>query len=88
MKTSINKEFMQISLKVAEESEKYCVYPINTHSDQFEFFTEVYGEYLVSHCANLIQDMVDQRIPASEYPYKLIEHFKAGYNIEERNDYE
>jgi len=30
---------------------------------------------LVTKCSQLIQDFVDQRIPASEYPRRLKEHF-------------
>lgn len=35
----------------------------------------VYSDFLVKECATLIQDMIDKRIPASEYPRLLKEHF-------------
>lgn len=37
-----------------------------------------YTELIIQECANTIQDMVDQRIPASEYPDRLKKHFGVG----------
>jgi hypothetical protein len=44
-------------------------------STDYDHELSVYSNNLVSECASLIQDMVDKRIPASEYPKLLREHF-------------
>lgn len=36
---------------------------------------EQYSQLLVQECAEFIQALVDQRVPASEYPKLLVEHF-------------
>jgi hypothetical protein len=36
---------------------------------------KLFTEFLVLECAAKIQEMVDHRIPASEYPEKLKSHF-------------
>lgn len=45
------------------------------------FDKEKFAELIVAECAGFIQDLVDQRIPASEYPTRLIEHFRIGENF-------
>jgi hypothetical protein len=42
---------------------------------------EKFTEQITKECAGFIQDLVDQRIPASEYPTRLIEHFRIGENF-------
>lgn len=37
-----------------------------------------YSELLVTECAEFIQALVDQRVPASEYAGRLVEHFKEA----------
>jgi len=38
-------------------------------------FAEKLSELIVRECSIAIQDFVDHRIPASEYPNRLKEHF-------------
>jgi len=38
-------------------------------------FAERFAELIVRECSIVIQDFVDHRIPASEYPKQLKEHF-------------
>lgn len=38
-------------------------------------FAKTFSDLLVRECAQAVQDMVDLRIPASEYPDRLKEHF-------------
>jgi hypothetical protein len=37
----------------------------------------VFTELVVKECAGFIQDLVDQRIPASEYPDRLKQYFNV-----------
>lgn len=37
-----------------------------------------YSELLVQECAEFIQGLVNQRVPASEYAGRLREHFKEA----------
>ena len=34
-----------------------------------------FAELIIKECASTVQDLVDHRIPASEYPARLTEHF-------------
>lgn len=49
-------------------------------TEQFELFLENYTDLIVRECSRTIQDFVDHRIPASEYPKKLIETFGKENN--------
>lgn len=35
----------------------------------------MFADLVVKECATLVQDLVDQRVPASEYPDRIKEHF-------------
>jgi hypothetical protein len=40
---------------------------------------EKFYELVVDECARAVRDMVDHRIPASEYPDRIRKHFGADY---------
>lgn len=50
------------------------VHPILEQRDELKRFAEL----IVQDCASTIQDMVDHRIPASEYPDRLKKIFDIG----------
>lgn len=49
----MNTNIKSLAHKVAEESKLYCVNPINTDSEQFQFFAEVLTEYVIKECVDL-----------------------------------
>lgn len=40
-----------------------------------DFDVEEFADMLIKQCAMVIQDLVDHRVPASEYPNRLVAHF-------------
>lgn len=46
----MNENIRRLANRVAEESKLYCVNPINTDSEQFEFFADVLTEYVIKEC--------------------------------------
>ena len=35
----------------------------------------MFADLIVKECSDLVQSLVDQRVPASEYPARIKEHF-------------
>lgn len=46
-------------------------------ANEYDYELNQYSELLVKECSAIIQNFVDQRIPASEYPRLLREHFSG-----------
>jgi hypothetical protein len=59
-----------------EEADRYSVVFSTLEKGRKEIFREKLSELLVAECANVIQDFVDHRFPASEYPQRLRNYFK------------
>jgi len=51
-------------------------------ADRIEELEAKVSELIVRECSIIIQDFVDHRIPASEYPNRLKDHFKE-FGVEE-----
>lgn len=44
-------------------------------SARYDEELNTFARLLVQHCAEYVQQLVDQRVPASEYPQRLVKHF-------------
>lgn len=56
-------------------------------SARYDEELNTFARLLVQHCAQHIQDLVDQRIPASEYPQRLVKlWFDKQYKFEDYLD--
>ena len=42
---------------------------------ELDVFLEKFAELLINECAETVQDFVDHRFPASEYPVRLRRYF-------------
>lgn len=68
----MNDNIRQIAERVAEESKTYCVHPIETDSETFEFFAEVFAGYLLEES---IKVMTKHDYHGEWLGEKLKEHF-------------
>lgn len=46
-------------------------------ASQLERFQTVFAQHIVETCARLVSDLVDHRVPASEYPAEIRRHLST-----------
>jgi hypothetical protein len=63
--------------RIDELAEQCSIEEYNQHGDliEFGFNYEKFAELLINECAETVQDFVDHRFPASEYPVRLRRYF-------------
>jgi len=72
---SILRELLIDATEISENYEKGTFERVVDH--------KIFAELIVMECANVIQDFIDHRFPASEYPIRLKKYF--GINYEKSN---
>ena len=62
-----------MNIRMTELYRKAMEFSGNTGTTHFEFmnFVEEFSKSIVNECANIVQDCVDRRVPASEYPTEI-----------------
>lgn len=66
----MNPQIQELALEAAG-TKKYVPPVWQFFDDELKRFAEL----IIKDCANIVQDSVDQRIPASEYPGIIKKHF-------------
>jgi hypothetical protein len=66
---------MNERIKELAEQCRIETYGVNGELLMFGFDEEKFAELIVWECATTIQDFVDHRFPASEYPVRLRRYF-------------
>jgi hypothetical protein len=61
--------------ELAEQAQQYAEYVTPQGLECFDMFKEKFAELIVRECAETVQDFVDHRFPASEYPVRLRRYF-------------
>lgn len=51
----MHKNTLKLAKQVAKESKTFCVHPIETDCEQFEFFAEIMTEYVIKECCALLE---------------------------------
>jgi hypothetical protein len=73
----MNKRIIELGLKAHLlnyiDNETPPNYFVSGYADQQEVID--FAEFIVQECGIVIQDFIDHRIPASEYPNLLKQHF-------------
>ena len=64
---SILRELLIDATEISENYEKGTIERVVDH--------KIFAELIVTECANVIQDFIDHRFPASEYPERLKKYF-------------
>ena len=72
---SILRELLIDATEISENYEKGTIERVVDY--------KIFAELIVMECANVIQDFIDHRFPASEYPERLKQYF--GINYEPKN---
>lgn len=75
----MNKKFLELADKagfVLWDAEPWATGVVDWASN-YDYELEQYSKLLVLECAHFIQNLVYHRVPASEYPKLLMEHFKS-----------
>ena len=64
--------------KVLDEMAAEVINGLSNDTEEYyipDEFIEKFGEFIVKMCAEIVEDLKDHRVPASEYADNIREHF-------------